>query len=314
MERRTILTIILLFFLSAGAFAAGFYFDSFGGSDGTLLDTAWRLQSEGRFEAALFFFEEYLKSNPGSAYAYSGLAWSQFELGRMDEAREHFEHALQLDPDQESAHRGLAFVNLYRKGFPEAIQEFDAAIAIDPNVPNAYSGKGWAYYVQNEFELAVESFNQFFAVKEPRDIATDISQGDAYYGLALSYLALGENEAAKEPLNRARKLWEPSVNYEHINRRFADIEISLIQADYLTSGFSSVEQDIEHLLDTYPNECKVYWLVGWIYFNEEQYEKSTYYLNISSEENNCDYMTRPWIDSSTSMELLHQIELLQSTA
>lgn len=65
----------------------------------TVLALAWDAINAGAFERAAVELKEYLKDNPESSDAWSGLAWSQYNCRRYDEALDSVIKAVKLSSD-----------------------------------------------------------------------------------------------------------------------------------------------------------------------------------------------------------------------
>ena len=108
-------------------------------------------RTEDSLRAAIVYFEQALKEDPGYAAAHSGLADSYFyggyAFGRlpprqaMPKARAAAIKALELDDTLAEAHTSLALVRFfYDWDWPGAEQEFRRAIELNPNYTLAHHG------------------------------------------------------------------------------------------------------------------------------------------------------------------------------
>ncbi|WP_210398078.1 tetratricopeptide repeat protein [Motiliproteus sediminis] len=101
---------------------------------------------------------------------------------------------------------GLALLQQGR--YPEAVRALEMVITVAPAMPEAFVNLGFALYELNEFDAARGAFL--------RAMDLNPAQGNAYYGAAISYEALGDLEAA---LGTMRTFLHVTEGYETFKAR-----------------------------------------------------------------------------------------------
>lgn len=96
------------------------------------IDTAWALNSQGKFQEAGSAADTVIGSDPGVADGWAQKGWALTGLGRHSEALVALDKALALDSNNAItwSNKGFALMNLGR--CPEAVICFDRALDLDP--------------------------------------------------------------------------------------------------------------------------------------------------------------------------------------
>ncbi len=153
--------------------------------------------------------------------------WKAGAIGKeADAAFALCEQALAIDPDNVRALLGLALklwlpaalgLSSDPKGDLERADRFDTkALALDPGLAWAHGTKGWILQNQRRPEESVPEFE--------RALALDPSGADAYSGLGVDYLALGQFDQSLEVLDKAIRASpsDPSLTYYYGNKAWAN--------------------------------------------------------------------------------------------
>ncbi len=101
----------------------------------------YRLE-DGQWDNAIKEFNEALKENPKSPYAYYGLGTTFIQTGKLDKALESFNTALDMKPDFAAVYvnRGILYD---KKGqYRLALADYKKALKLDPEVGE---GPGWIW-------------------------------------------------------------------------------------------------------------------------------------------------------------------------
>ena len=153
----------------------------------------------GNYTAAL---REFLKAEslyPEDPFLQNDLGLAYKAKGRPDLAIEHFKKALKINPDYAPAKNGLGAVYLDKGEWNTAIGYFKAVLKnllyTTPELPMA--NMGWAYYNKKEYRLAEKYYRESLDLK-PKFF-------NALRGLALTYVAMGNLDAAAKILESAIK-------------------------------------------------------------------------------------------------------------
>jgi len=130
----------------------------------------------------------------------------QAERGDNEQAIESFRRVVELQPDYISGLVSLGEVELDDNRLDEAEASFRRALEVDPDSVAALYGLGRASSSRRDYAAAVEHFETALLL-EPR--ATVI-----YYPLGLAYRGLGEEEKARQSIDKrgVAKISDPPMN------------------------------------------------------------------------------------------------------
>ena len=117
--------------------------------------------------------------------------------GRFESAQREAKLALDIFPRCAIALNIQGAVNLWRTNYAEAAREFQRAIDADPALGTAYLGLGITYTSQGRFKEAL--------VPLDRAAAFLPSSWSVYFEAALSYLGVGEPDAALKEVTYAER-------------------------------------------------------------------------------------------------------------
>jgi tetratricopeptide (TPR) repeat protein len=96
---------------------------------------------------------------------------------------------------------------LYKQGkYKEALRKFIGAINL-AFTPNAYIGRGHVLIRLQQYQQAISDFQKLLSYSfGENDIQTDTMHAEAYYGLALCFLYMGNKPLAKENIEKALQI------------------------------------------------------------------------------------------------------------
>ena len=152
----------------------------------------------GEDEEADAHYREALRIRPQYVPALVNVGNRLAREGRLEDAAEHYRQAIARDPSVVQAHNGLGFV-LDRSGRTDAaLAEFDRALALDPRFLDARLNRAHALRVLQRPTEATEEYQ--------RVLATDPDQADAYYGMALTKIGMGDQRGAAAALQEAMRV------------------------------------------------------------------------------------------------------------
>jgi len=141
----------------------------------------------GRYLDAEKAFKRATQLNPNDVCAYDWSGRMYYDLGRYEEAVGVFQQEIRLSPNV----NGYLFLgNAYTySGMPgEAVSAYEQAIQLNPEEVMAYTQLGVAYEYLKRYGEAIEAYQQALRLMP--------SEAKAHYGLARSYLAIGDKKAA----------------------------------------------------------------------------------------------------------------------
>ncbi|HWS98742.1 MAG TPA: trypsin-like peptidase domain-containing protein [Pyrinomonadaceae bacterium] len=119
-------------------------------------------------------------------------------LGNYDSALGYFENAVNKNPNRAEAWIQVGYCKVKQGKNADAIRAFQRAIQLRPTSFEAYNKLGDAYYYASRFSEAIEAYKQ--AARLRPDLA------EAYYNLGVTYLELGDREAAGVQLRALQPL------------------------------------------------------------------------------------------------------------
>jgi len=248
----------------------------------------WSYYNNQLYKLAVAAFKEYLAANTGDIEALRGMAWSNYWLGQLDasyagfkeilnnkakdtdalvgmgwvlylrgkdsEALSYLEKAVQIDDKLVNAWRTIAAINFRARKFTEANKIYTKIAAIQPLAVDAYNNQGWALYKENKYTEAITKFNESLRVNH--------YLGEPYYGLALSYVKMGDIDKARE---------------------------NFATAIYFYPAYMD-GQELYAVLDSNPKLKELYNSLGWSYYYQYYYDAAKFHFNkiLKADANNRD--------------------------
>jgi tetratricopeptide (TPR) repeat protein len=113
---------------------------------------------------------------------------SSLWLGNYDNALGYFEGAVNKNPNRADAWIQVGYCMVKQGKNNDAIKAYQKAIRLRPNSVEAFNKLGDAYYYAARFNEAIEAYKEA-ARRAPR-------LAEAYYNLGMTYLELGDRDAA----------------------------------------------------------------------------------------------------------------------
>ncbi len=158
---------------------------------------ARHLEWFGKSKQALECWEKCLKLNPNYAYAYVGIASLAASQEDHRKAADLLRKATSLDPENFQARIALAEALIASNQPKEAIAVLEVHLKRDPRSQGFFL-LGQAYLQLEQYEKARDNL-EAAVQKYPR-------YGDAYYRLANVYTSLGQQDKAKQCIQKSREL------------------------------------------------------------------------------------------------------------
>ena len=164
------------------------------GTGGGLLSEAQELHQAGRWEEALWKYEEVIASDPTVYQVHLNIGAVLRELDRPDEARQSFQKVLDMEPDNSGALVSLAEMAVAAGDLEEAVTHFAAAAdsTDDEIIP---FNVGQIYFQNGRVDEAIEYYEM--AAERRLDWA------EPHVQIAICYLNKGDFAMAGEHLNLA---------------------------------------------------------------------------------------------------------------
>ncbi|MBM3599847.1 MAG: tetratricopeptide repeat protein [Alphaproteobacteria bacterium] len=93
--------------------------------------------NQGNFGAALKYFDQMVKDEPGFAEGWNKRATVHYLMGNFDSSVEDVERTLALEPRHFGALSGLGMINMELGNERAALRAFEAALKVHPHLPGA---------------------------------------------------------------------------------------------------------------------------------------------------------------------------------
>ncbi len=180
------------------------------------------------------YFQELVEDYPNDERALTSLANFYFEQREYEKAIVHYKRAVQLNPNFSVPYNQLGYAYRYQQNYPAAEESFKKYIKLIPDSPNPYDSYAELLLKMGEYEVSIETYEKALEIDPDfspshRGIATNLiymreyqkarsqlrhlykiasedhQRINAYYGLAVSYLAEGDIE---NTLNEIEKLYQ----------------------------------------------------------------------------------------------------------
>jgi tetratricopeptide (TPR) repeat protein len=143
-------------------------------------------EKAGEDEKAIDYFRKSLGIKPTKIPALKGLGRIFLRRARYDLAEESYLKILEENPGFAEAHKWLGDTFAKAGKLDSAIAEYKKSIELEPENPIFYGDMGFVLIRKDLYAEAIGAF------EEASKIKPDYAR--AYYGLSLSYMALGQNE------------------------------------------------------------------------------------------------------------------------
>lgn len=149
MKTLLLLSILLIIVLKAHSQVTGI----------TSYDNASKYFSEGDFQKAISYYNEYLASYPNDSKAYHEMGLCYEYLGQYDAAEENFSTAINISPNNEEYYHNRGYVLLRMGNAERAIRDFSQSISLNSQKSNGYAGRMEANIELGNYDLALNDVN-----------------------------------------------------------------------------------------------------------------------------------------------------------
>jgi adenylate cyclase len=178
------------------------------------------IQNKGRVERSMQLCEEAIALDPEFAIAYSMLSTAHVQLvilGASDSPKESLrlavelgKKAVDLDESNPNVHSSLTFPYMFLGELDKAIQEAEKGVSLSPNSASGYFALGSALYGAGRPKEAIPIFQKCLRLS-PVPVHSNV-----LFGLANSYVAIGQNEEAIATYKRVFEIFGPDHLYAHL--------------------------------------------------------------------------------------------------
>lgn len=213
------------------------------------MNVAMSLCNEGKYEAALPYFDKVLAVDKKNDEAYRMKGQALMMLGRLQEATNLLIDALNINPENVWTLILMGNIFIKQNDIQGAMRYYEEAIKFHPNDPIAINNVGGAYLQQGMYEKALETFD--------RALKIDDSYPNTYYGKAMVLRKLGRDREAWDILLKAGTASMPrSENpnvIEEMNKLKMSIALGLANGG---DGYRAIGKTIEELQNLGGTEIK----------------------------------------------------------
>jgi tetratricopeptide (TPR) repeat protein len=132
------------------------------------------------------------------AAAHYQLARVYFVQNKLQEAKSEIDQAIKNNPEANRAYYIKGLIDGYSKNYQEAINDFNKFVEKSPGEWAGYNDLAWVYFENKDYGNAKKTLEKGLEVKSDNPWLLN--------GLGAAYHALGEDEKAKEILDKASQL------------------------------------------------------------------------------------------------------------
>jgi tetratricopeptide (TPR) repeat protein len=123
------------------------------------------LLNQKKFNEAIYYYDELVRQQKGSAEFYCNLAFALATQKKYDEAMKSLTTALELDPNFPDIHKKMGLLLLDTGKLNEAIGYFNQALITGSNKEDIYECLGTAYHRSGNYEQAIQSWTKALELK-----------------------------------------------------------------------------------------------------------------------------------------------------
>jgi len=217
------------------------------------------------------YFQELVEVYPNDERALTHLANFYFGQREYEKAMVYYKRAVQLNPNFSVPYNQMGYVYRYQQNYPAAEESFKKYIKLIPDDPNPYDSYAELLLKMGEYEVSIDTYEKALEIDPDFSpshlgIATNliymreykkarsqlrhlykISSEDeqrinAYYGLAVSYLAEGDVE---NTLNEIEKLYQMAEDGDDIPSMIGNLytmTLLLYENERLTEAEQKLDQ------------------------------------------------------------------------
>ena len=176
--------------------------------------------------------------------------------GNLDLAVASFQQAVRLDPKNDYAHNQLGVLYAKKEKFDLAFQEFSTVVSLESR--NTFA-RLWLGILELRNGRLAEAFDQFTAISR-----LDPGNADAYYFMGAVYNFQHNPVVAIEFLKKARDADSDE----------ADTHFRLGKAFHNLDMHHNALLEYHRTIEIKPNHTPAINEIGWIYYNQGEFEKA----------------------------------------
>lgn len=214
------------------------------------MSVAMNLCNEGKYEAALPYFDKIIAVERKNDEAYRMKGQALMMLGRFQEATDCLIDALNINPRNVWTLILMGNVFVKQNDIQGAMQYYEEAIKFHPDDAIAINNVGAAYVQQGMLEKALETFD--------RALKIDASYPNTYYGKAIVLVKLGREKEAWDILLRAGTAAMPRKENPGVIEEMNKMKMSVAQKLAAGGdGYRAIGKTVEELERLGGTEIKI---------------------------------------------------------
>lgn len=155
-----------------------------------LLLCVWTYERNSIWSEPIAFWNDVIRKNSHSAWAYNNLAESYIRKKAYSLALTNLKEAIRLNPNLAEAYNNLGLVYLNSNDTDAALRNFEMTLLINPKNSNAYNNMGMAFCLKKSYTRGISLFKKAIHFKP--------SHLDANFNLARAYELTGQYHEAVE--------------------------------------------------------------------------------------------------------------------
>ncbi|MEO8210782.1 MAG: tetratricopeptide repeat protein [bacterium] len=221
-----------------------------------------------RYQDAIKFFDEYIKSQPGDSKGYNYRGLSYQGMTNYSKALEDFTKVISISPSNTDGYLNRGNTYLLQQKFSQALTDFTDAIRFDTHNIDAYIGKSRVYYAQKKYSNAMTELNT----------ASGVDPTNASVYITKAWVNILANDTAYVIGNVSKAMYyDSNIVFTNHKRELLNLKLK-----YYRNALEIANQRIQQN----PNSYISYFSRGLIYFFMNNYEKAAEDLKKTKNLNN----------------------------
>lgn len=218
---------------------------------------------KGDLESALIFSRKTVQLSPAEPGYYNNLGAILSRKGMHEEAMNAFKKAVEIDPKETIYLENLTKLYLQMGKYAESIPYYKKLVGLNPSVADYQNNLGVIYKKEKHHDDAVLSFQKALSLRPDNPIYT--------YNLADTFVDKGQYDEARQILQMFDKTY-PEHKYANIHLLLADLYAK--NADWEKAAY-----ECERVIKIDEKSFAAYKMLGYAYYNTQQYELAEKIVN-----------------------------------
>jgi tetratricopeptide (TPR) repeat protein/transglutaminase-like putative cysteine protease len=245
-----------------------------------LVESGRAAMTSGNLAMAIQLLTKATEVDPKNKYAWNVLAAAYLGMRQNDKAITALNKQIEINPYDEYAYNALGRAYWQERKYEDAATAFNKQIEINPLDKFAHAGLGVMYSEWHKYDLAAPELEKAASLT-PENPELQVSLGDAYLNLGQDEKALATFDHAVEisatPLVWNNVAYQLSLKKSHLDRAQQYAE-SAVSATTAALRNVSLDRLTPQELPLVPALIAYWDTLGWVYFNEGNFEKAEKYV------------------------------------